>query len=321
MSKKAINLLVILVVLFGPPAVVQAQNGMSIWTNLYVGPGSTEDRPMAVAADTNGNVFVTGVSGSSSGGSDYATMKYASTGAPLWTNRYNGPWNGSDSAAAVAVDTGGNVIVTGQAYVTATDISYATIKYSNAGIPQWTNLYAAGTVGGATGIGVDTNGNVFVTGSSNLNFVTIKYSSVGSRLWVKSCPSGAGGNNYIAVDVNGDVVVAGTTNATDNAYITLKYSGATGTPLWTNTYNGGSGAYKYDKVTALAVDGAGSVYVTGKSQAGDGHYEFATLKITNGAPAWIRRYSRGTAQPAVPVDLVVDASGNAFVTGTDTTGS
>ena len=60
---------------------------------------------------------------------------------PLWTNRYNGPGNGDDYANAVAVDGSNNVIVTGYSLATAANYDYATIKYSSAGVPLWTNRY------------------------------------------------------------------------------------------------------------------------------------------------------------------------------------
>ena len=72
---------------------------------------------------------------------DYATIKYSSAGVPLWTNRYNGPGNGDDYATAVAVDGSNNVIVTGYSTGSAGDLDYATIKYSSAGVPLWTNRY------------------------------------------------------------------------------------------------------------------------------------------------------------------------------------
>ena len=51
-----------------------------------------------MAVDGNNNVIVTGYSSGSGSSYDYATIKYSSAGVPLWTNRYNGPGNGSDYA-------------------------------------------------------------------------------------------------------------------------------------------------------------------------------------------------------------------------------
>jgi hypothetical protein len=85
-----------------------------------------------VAVDRGNNVIVTGTSDG-----DYAMIKYSSVGVPLWTNLYNGPGDGDSISSilyAVAVDSGNNVIVTG-----SSDGDYATIKYSSAGVPLWTD--------------------------------------------------------------------------------------------------------------------------------------------------------------------------------------
>src|SRR4030095_12591310 len=122
----------------------QAQGGVPLWTNRYSDPvtGSAEGR--AVAVDRNGNVFVTGLSITSSNGSDFVTIKYSSAGVPLWTNRYDGPGSGTDEWPRMAVDHSRNVVVSGisdhHRYDSFhTNYDYATIKYSSAGVPLWTN--------------------------------------------------------------------------------------------------------------------------------------------------------------------------------------
>jgi hypothetical protein len=80
------------------------------------------------------------------------------------------------------VDASGNVFVTGSSS-NGTTSDFATVAYSSAGVPLWTNVYdgAAKASDIAKGIAVDNSGNVFVTGSSwngrYYDFVTIKYSS------------------------------------------------------------------------------------------------------------------------------------------------
>ena len=75
-------------------------------------------------------MFVTGYSYGSGSSEDYATVAYSGAGVPLWTNRYNGPWNYDDKAVAMAVDGSGNVFVTGNSYSANDNRDYATIKYS-----------------------------------------------------------------------------------------------------------------------------------------------------------------------------------------------
>src|SRR6266511_2116736 len=120
--------------------------GVPLWTNRFDRRGNGRDEPSAVAVDRSGNVFVTGRSFSSSDNvnADYATVAYSSAGELLWSNFYNGPENLSDSATAIAVDSSGNVFVTGEAgrhVFGGKSGDYATIAYSSTGVPLWTNRY------------------------------------------------------------------------------------------------------------------------------------------------------------------------------------
>src|SRR5262245_16357618 len=115
--------------------------GVPLWTNRYNGPGNAADTARAIAVDASGNVFVTGTSIGIS--DDYATIKYSNAGTPLPTKRYNGSGKAGDTARAIAVETSGNVFVTGSSWGTGGLYDYATIKYSNAGVPLWTNYYDA----------------------------------------------------------------------------------------------------------------------------------------------------------------------------------
>ena len=113
---------------------------MPLWTNLYNGPGNSDDSANAVALDSSNNVIVTGGSTGSGSDYDYLTIKYSSAGVPLWTNRYNGPGNDSDAATAVAVDRSGNVIVTGYSTGSGGDYDFATVKYVCVPSPVMTGL-------------------------------------------------------------------------------------------------------------------------------------------------------------------------------------
>ena len=291
--------------------------GVPLWTNRFTGPGNFEDKPTAMSVDGNGGVFVTGWMGTQVG-SSYATIKYSGAGVPLWTNHYNTPWGWADWATALAVDQSGNVVVTGrgggQNFYLHFRYDYATIKYSNAGMPLWTNYYN-GSVNGqdyASAAGVDGSGNVFVTGSSaKSNFpalyecVTIKYASTGEPVWTNRILSGDW-DKRLAVGGNGNVFVIG------GAYSTIGYSSA-GLPLWTNRYSVDN---KGALATALTVDGEGNVLVTGYSDTISNLTDFATIKYSeNGVPLWTNRFNGPSNGEDSAYALAVDGHGNAFVTG------
>ncbi len=152
-------------------------DGKMLWTRRYNGPGNDCDGPTAMAVDSQGNVFITGLSRSSwDGDFDYATIKYSTDGKLLWEHLYNGPGRDNDNPAAIAVDTQGNAYVTG--YSTGTDgrWGYTTIKYRTDGRRLWIKSYHdQASYSEARAIAVDIQGNVYVTGKSDYQYVTIKY--------------------------------------------------------------------------------------------------------------------------------------------------
>jgi hypothetical protein len=303
-----------------------SSTGAPLWTNLYNGPGNSHDYPSAVAVDGSNNVIVTGSSVGSGSAEDFATIKYSSVGVPLWTNRYNGPGNNSDYATAVAVDGGNNVIVTGRSSGNGSSFDYATIKYSSAGLPLWTNRYngPGNSYDYAYAVAVDGSNNVIVTGystgiGSSGDCATIKYSSGGVPLWTNRYNGPGNGDDQgsaLAVDHSGNVFVTGRSigSGSSSDYATIKYSSA-GVPLWTNRYNGpGNGD---DQASALAVDHSGNVIVTGYSTGIEGNYDFATIKyISVQSPLMTGlQLTNGTFQLRVdnvlqPGTLVIEASTN-----------
>ncbi len=289
----------------GPPSdyltIKYSSAGMPLWTNRYDGMGGG-DSATALALDASGNVFVTGQSDNTYGGTgnkDFATVAYSSAGEPLWSNRYDGPANGDDRATALAVDSSGNVYVTGQ--VTTRTLpwytDFATIKYSNSGVPLWTNLYNAGSLDSSGAIAVDTVGNVIVLGASTDangypdDHLTIKYSSAGVPLWTNHyCgPTNSGYcHRAVAVDADGNVyVTAGADTFRPVGYATIKYSGA-GVGLWTNPGPRGT-------AMALAVNTSGTVFVTGFTEDIPGKADsrdYATIAYSSaGVPLWTNRYN------------------------------
>ena len=105
-------------------------DGEELWVRRYQGPGNGQHWATALALDPQGNVYITGESDGGITGIDFATIKYGPDGQELWVMRYNGPGDRFDSAAALALDSQGNVYVTGTSTnLYGEDCEYVTIKY------------------------------------------------------------------------------------------------------------------------------------------------------------------------------------------------
>ncbi|MDQ3021858.1 MAG: SBBP repeat-containing protein [Bacteroidota bacterium] len=297
-------------------------NGDSLWVKRYDGPNSSGDEALSVAVDGLGNVYVTGNSYGIGTQTDYATIKYNSSGVQQWVKRYNGPGNYSDYAVSLKVDGSGNVYVTGYSTGMGTEYDYTTIKYNSNGDSLWVKRYngPGNNHDYANAIALDVSGNVYITGGSSHttfgteDFATVKYNTNGVQQWVKRY--GKPGNDQdivssIAIDGSGNIYITGQSvgNGSDFDYATIKYN-SNGDSLWVKRYNGINNSS--DSPTSLAVDGSGNSYVTGASSGISG-YDYATIKFnSSGVQQWIKNYNAATGFNS---DVAVDNSGNVFITG------
>jgi len=105
-----------------------SSNGVPVWTNRFFEAAS--ERPFAnLAVDPAGNAYIATYSGTNFAAPNFITIKYASDGTVVWTNRYDGPENHRDVPFGIATDFAGNVYVTGSSPGLGTDYDFATVKY------------------------------------------------------------------------------------------------------------------------------------------------------------------------------------------------
>jgi len=237
-----------------------------------------------------------------------------------WVQRHAGPASGGYDENAVAVDSAGNVVMTG-GYWNGSNSDLYIVKYAvNSGSIIWEKYYSLDEYSEDHGvaIAVDGNNDVVVSGYSAFDFYTAKYEAAdGALLWERRYNGSADSWDFpraITVDGNGNVVVTGQSvgSGGDYDYYTAKYTGTDGALLWEMRYDGPVSGN--DEAYAVAVDGSGNVFVTGRSPKTGDLYEsdvFYTAKYAaaDGAPLWEKRYKGGGQA------MAVDREGNVVVAG------
>jgi hypothetical protein len=247
-----------------------------------------------------------------------------------WVRTYNGQYQGSDEPIAVAVDSSGNVYVTGTSAgnggIDSWEYEYVTIKYNSNGVQQWLRKYnyAPGQTDAATAMVIDNSGNIYVTGTSGLTmlsggefYATIKYNSSGAQIWQATYGSGTAYNIPRSMKIYNNsylYIIGESWNAVTNGdFVTVKYD-TSGNLQWARTYNTSDSCN--DIGVACDVDILGNVYVTGYSSIGHSDLDFVTIKYNSaGVQQWVRTYNSVADSGDVPFSISVDNAGNSYVGG------
>ena len=300
------------------------------------GTSARFNSPQSVAVDGSGNVYVAdstncairkitpaGLVSTLAGKLGVAGTNDAATGTAA---RFNQPYG-------VAVDNLGNV------YVGDTR-NQAIRKISPGGAV--TTLAGLGGIGGSSdgtnsgarfnypcGVAVDASGNVYVADEGNntirqvspAGVVTTLAGSTAASGWTNG--TGSGALFYqpvsVAVDANGNVYVADTLNSTIRKVTTPGGVVTTlaGTPSASGSSDGAGGAAHFNNPCGVAVDGAGTLYVS----------DLANNTIRQITPAGVVTTLAGSASSgtgtndgtgsaasfANPAGVAVDTNGNVYV--------
>ncbi len=292
----------------------------------YLG-GSADEYGNSLTLDTSGNVYVTGYTMSTNfptmsgaydisfNGGDYDVFvsKLNSGLTSLLASTYVGG-SSKDYGNSLAIDTSGNVYVTGYTYSTnfptmsgAYDTSFnggandVFVSKLNSGL---TGLLASTFLGGSeneigSSLTLDTSGNVYVMGFTN------------SRNFPMT--SGAYDTSY---NGSGDGIF--------DVFVSKLNSGLTS--LLTSTYLGGSG---YESGNSLTLDTSGNVLVTGDTTSTNfpttsgaydtsfngGYRDVFVSKLNSGLTSLLSSTYLGGSADEYGNSLTLDTSGNVFVTG------
>ena len=260
-------------------------SGTMQWQRTLTGSNSN-DSGNGIAIDSSDNIYTVGTTGSNA--NDIVISKYNTSGVIQWqailgTNTAEAGTNHAQAGNGIAVDSSGNVYITG-----SNGTGMLTAKYNSSGTLQWQSTIP-GPGSSGYGIAVDNSGNVCIAGKgygSDDDVIILKYNSLGTVLWRVSLYVTATNSfeygNAIAVDSSNNVYVTG---ICQSRILLIKLSSA-GAVLNNVSFAFGTGY-------GIAVDGSGDVYITASST-------IIKYNITLAAILWQR--TLGNVGYAIKVD-------------------
>lgn len=256
------------------------------------GIGST---PYYLAIDASNNVWITSYSGN-------RIAEISSTGTAISPAAgYTG--NGLNNPYGIGIDASGNVWAVNY---TGKSVS----KFSSSGTAI--SSYTASSLGSARGLAIDGSGNVWMSdynGGTGNNLA--KFSNTGTNLSGIQGFNGGGlispASQSLAIDNSGYVWVADLTGGSSGL---MSVFSSTGTP--SSTYPSGFGGGGINSPVGVAIDGAGTVWVTDNVTSG-AISGFPSTSGTPGKPLSSTGYTAG-GQLNKPYLLAIDGSGNLWTT-------
>ena len=317
--------------------------GTCLWSKGF--GGTADDAGYGVAVDSNNNVIVAGDFGGTAdfgGGSvtgqpgyNIFVAKYASDGTYQWARTFGSPSGGSNIAYSVAVDSGGNVGLTGQ-FQNSIDFGGGTItaagsfpaafvvKLNSSGGYVWSKGFGGTFSEMGHGIAFDPSGNAVAVGqfkntidtgcgsltsAGGLDIFVVKYSPSGGCGWAQRFGDNADQEAMsVAVDFAGNIAITGPFKGTlnfggsdlVNTYfvqpdIYVAELNASGGHVWSKSF----GTLNSDQGRAVAVDTSGNVVITGYFL---GTIDFGGGPITRLWPS-IRLGARTCGHSALPARI------------------
>jgi hypothetical protein len=253
-----------------------------------------------MTSDAIGGVYAVGSAYNGLGGSRWIVRKL-SAGAWATVDDFGLAPDQSATAKGAAVSPDGSIFVVGGGASAASIANRWIVRRSDDGGATWTTVddfqAAADKRAAAAGVGVDSNGRVFVSG-----FGVTKANANGGSSWVvrRSTDNGdtwtsvdtytpgkifSAMGNSLTIDSSGNILVAGYRSDKTELHWIVRKSTTGNAGSWTNVDDYQYNSTSNSQANAITTDPSGAVFVTGNGAAGS-IYHWVVRKSLDGGSTW-----------------------------------
>ncbi|MEO0128040.1 MAG: SBBP repeat-containing protein [candidate division WOR-3 bacterium] len=261
--------------------------GSLCWRYVYDGPAGSYDEASSIVIDGNENIYVGGYSTGLGTNTDFTIIKLDSAGQEQWVYRYDGPASYRDEPRVLALDSLGNLYITGWSW--GIDWDFCVVKIDTAGQERWVYRYngLANSADYSYSLVVDDSGNVYVGGDSRDDtislFTVIKIDSVGHERWryLNRGPWGKGGGvACLTLDSQGHIYAGGGfTNPAWRGQIAVVKLNSAGESLWIYIYPHQPISPWTDCSRDMVTDIAGNIYLAGQINVSAWNDDIVVMKF------------------------------------------
>ena len=232
-----------------------------------------------IVADSDGNLLLVGSLHKSN---KLLVSKWSNDGVEIWKKT----WGVDSVVTGIATDDSNNIYITGftegefEGFTNSGETDIFLSKFSSDGSIQWTKQWGTDKRDKSSAVAVDKNGNIFVTGFVEKDYVVseniflVKFDGDGSEIWTQQIGStiGSGSRAYsVVTDSEGSsYVTGGTKGKIDNS---SEYTGA-GNDIFIAKWAADSelmwiehlGSDEDDEGFGIVLDATGNIFVTGYTE-------------------------------------------------------
>jgi hypothetical protein len=250
-----------------------SSDGHKRWEDIYSGPLLSSDA-RSLALDGSRNVYVIGSTQSTTGGTDWVTMRISPTGDRKWARRWDGLAHGQDWLAGLVVPATGGAFVAGSTQTADINRDDAVVvRYGQNGKRLWTRqITKTGSTTYVSDLAMDSGGNLLLCGNRRpvgandpVHGFLAKVSATGAKRWTRDLASfgnPAGDMPFFAIVAgpSGSMYLAGSVEPSDtDDDCLIEKRNSYGTIQWRAIYGWQEG--DDDLASPLALDGSRGLYV------------------------------------------------------------